>query len=165
MNCKCPTCNTPVNPGNQCPTLASTVFTFSELIINENLIIPRPKPNVERITNVIKNFIIYDVEVLDVNLGNFQGRKVIIAGDLFLGFEYSAAVSSQEQHFAHYCIPFRAMIKARPCTTTNRGLLPADFDINNYNIRICVEHEQQHIVSPRELSEVLVVLIWLEPKA
>lgn len=169
MSCNCPTCNTPVIPGNQCPTPTSTVATFVEIVINDNLIIPEPKPDVELITNVTKNFQIDDVEVLDVNLGavppgQVQGRKVIIAGTLFLGVEYSAAVPSQELHFAHYCIPFKALIKQRPCTTTNRGLLPPNFDINNYNIRICVEHEQYHVVNPRELSKVLVVLIWLEPK-
>lgn len=170
MNCDCPTtCNTPVNPGNQCPTPTSTVFTFAEIVINDNLIIPEQKPDVELITNVIKDFRIDDVEVLDVNLGavplgQVQGRKVIIAGTLYLGVEYSAAVPSQELHFAHYCIPFKAMIKQRPCTTINRGLLPPNFDINDYNIRICVEHEQYHVINPRELSKVLVVLIWLEPK-
>lgn len=172
MSCNCPTCNTPVNPGNECPPQFSTVglpdstvYTFAEIVINDNLIIPEPKPDVELITNVIKNFKIDDVEVLDVNLGNHLGRKVIIAGTLFLGVEYSAAVPSQELHFAHYCIPFKAIIKARPCTISSRGLLPADFNINDYIIHICIEHEQYHIVNPRELSKVLVVLIWLEPKA
>ena len=169
MSCNCPTCNTPATPGNQCPTPTSTVATFVEIVINDNLIIPEQKPDVEFITNVIKNFQIDDVEVLDVNLGavppgQVQGRKVIIAGTLFLGVEYSAAVPSQELHFAHYCVPFKALIKQRPCTTTNRGLLPPNFDINDYNIRICVEHEQFHVVNTRELSKVLVVLIWLEPK-
>lgn len=173
---QCPVCNTPVNPGNQCPVSNSPVgpgqrvFTFSEIVINERLIIPRPKPNVESIINIIRDFQINDVEVLDVNLGavpvgQVQGRKVIISGNLFLGIEYTAAVPSQEQHFAHYNIPFNVMIKARPCTTINRGLLPPNFDINDFNIRICVEHEQHHVVNPRELNEVLVVLIWLEPKA
>lgn len=176
MSCECPACNTTVNPGNECPPQNSLVgpgqrvFTFAEIVINDNLIIPELKPDVELITNVIKDFQINDVEVLDVNLGavpvgQVQGRKVIIAGNLFLGVEYSAAVPSQELHFAHYCIPFKAMIKARPCTTINRGLLPPDFDINNYIIHICVEHEQYHVINPRELSKVLVVLIWLEPKA
>lgn len=175
MSCNCPTCNTPVNPGNECPPQFSTVgpgsrvFTFAEIVINDNLIIPEPKPDVEHITNVTKNFKIEDVEVLDVNLGavplgQVQGRKVIIAGTLFLGVEYSAAVPSQELHFAHFCVPFKVMIKQRPCTTTNRGLLPPNFNINDYNIHICVEHEQYHVVNPRELSKVLVVLIWLEPK-
>ena len=170
MSCNCPTCNTPVIPGNQCPTTTSTVATFVEIVINDNLIIPEPKPDVELITNVTKNFQIDDVEVLDVNLGavpsgQVQGRKVIIAGTLFLGVEYSAAVPSQELHFAHFCIPFKAIIKQRPCTTINRGLLPPNFNINAYNIHFCVEHEQYHVVNPRELSKVLVVLIWLEPKA
>ena len=169
MSCNCPTCTTPANPGNECPESTSTVFTFVEIVINDNLIIPEQKPDVEFIANTIKNFQIDDVEVLDINLGGVplgqvEGRKVVIAGTLFLGVEYSAAVPSQELHFAHYCIPFKALIKQRPCTTTNRGLLPPNFNIDDYIIHICVEHEQYHVINPRELSKVLVVLIWLEPK-
>jgi len=160
----CPNCVGEVNPGSQCPPEGSALNYFAEIVIDDNLIIPEPKPDIEQITNVIKNFTIDDVEVLTVNLGNLVGQKVIIAGTLTLGVEYSAAMPSQEVHFAHFDIPFKAMIKFRPCDDTNRGLIPAGFDINAYNIRICVEHEQYHIVNPREIEKVLVVLIWLEPK-
>lgn len=163
MNCL----NACGNPGNQCPPDGSRLNYFAEIVINDNLIIPPEKPPVEHISAVVKDFKIEDVEVLDVNLGGtppFLGRKVVIAGTLTLGVEYSAAVPAQHVHFAHYNIPFKALITFRPCTTANRGLLPAGFDIADYDIRICVEHEQYHIVNPREIRKCLVVLIWLEPK-
>ncbi|MFA4885546.1 MAG: DUF3794 domain-containing protein [Desulfotomaculaceae bacterium] len=161
----CPICLNETNPGNQCPVDPADVFTFTQIVINDNLVLPEQKPDIEHITNVTTNFIIEDVEVLDINLGGdpaFTGRKVVVAGTLTLGVEYSAATPSQEVHFAHFNIPFKALIKARPCTEDNRGLLPADFDISLYKINICIEHQQFHIVNPRELSKVLVVLIWLE---
>lgn len=161
----CAPCIQPVpTPISQCPPEGTLLNFFTEICINHNLIIPPAKPDVEFITNVTKTFKIDDVEVLDVNLGDVQGRKVIVAGTLTLGIEYSALVPSQEVHFAHFDIPFRAIIKFRPCPDGFRGLLPPNFDINLFNINICVEHEQYHLVNPREISKVLVVLVWLSLK-
>ena len=161
----CPNCLNETNPGNQCPVDPADVFTFTQIVINDNLIIPEQKPDLEHVTNVTTNFIIEDVEVLDVTLGGdppVTGRKVVVAGTLTLGVEYSAATPSQEVHFAHFNIPFKALIKARPCPGAFRGLLDPAFDISLYKINICIEHQQYHIINPRELSKVLVVLIWLE---
>lgn len=160
----CPVCSNDVNPGNQCPPPGSNLPYFTEIVINDNLIIPGPKPDIEMITNVTKNFIIEDVEVLEVDLGDVQGKKVVIAGTLTLGIEYSAAVPSQEVHFAHFTIPFKVIMVQRPCPGAFRGLIDPAFMLSNWNVRICVEHEQYHIINPREISKVLVVLIWLEPK-
>lgn len=164
MNSCLPGC---VVPGNECPPENTVLNFFTEIVINDNLIIPPEKPPIEHISAVVKDFHIEDVEVLDVTLGGtppVTGRKVVIAGTLSLGLEYSAAVPAQHVHFAHFNIPFKALITFRPCNTPARGLLPPDFDINDYVIHICVEHEQYHIVNPREIRKVLVVLIWLEPK-
>ena len=162
-DCACVQCTNEPVPGNQCPPNPPVLLHyFTEIIINHNLVIPEQKPDVEDIIAVHKNFAVHDFETIDVNLGDTTGRKVVLAGTLELGFEYSAAVPSQEVHFAHFCIPFQAIIKFRPCEI-NRGLLPPDFDITQYNVRFCVEHEQYHVISPREISKVLVVLIWLEP--
>jgi len=163
----CPSCLSPEAVlGTQCPASPTDVFTFTEVVVNGSVVLPAPKPDIEHITNVTTNFDLNDVEVLDVNLGGpapVTGRKVIVAGTLNLGVEYSAAEPSQEVHYAQFDLPFKAMIKQRPCTM-NRGLLPADFDISAYNIRVCIEHQQYHIISPREISKVIVVLVWLEPK-
>lgn len=160
----CPVCSNDMNPGNQCPSPGSKLAYFTEIVINDNLIIPEPKPDIEMITNVTKNFNIEDVEILDVNLGDVQGKKLVIAGTLTLGIEYSAAVPSQEVHFAHFTIPFKTTITQRPCPGAYRGLINPAFVLSNWDIRICVEHEQYHILNPREISKVLVVLIWLKPK-
>lgn len=159
----CPNCIEDMNVGNQCPPEDSVLYYFSEIVVNGDLTIPPQKPDVEDITNVTLNFRIDDVEVIDVDLGTTTGRKVIVAGTLTLGFEYSALVPTQEVHFAHFDIPFKALIAGRPCNV-NRGLLPSDFDICDYEIHICVEHAQYHVVDPRTLRKVLVVLVWLKEK-
>lgn len=158
----------------KCPTDPVQEF-FTQIIICEHLVIPPQKPDKELITNVITNFVVSDVEVISVDLGDIAypappapresvlRKKVAITGTLKLGIEYSADVPEQEVHFAQFNIPFQGIIGYRPCTV-NRGLLEPDFDIEDYNIHVCLEHEQYHQLSPREIKAVLVVLIWLEDK-
>lgn len=152
------------NPGTQCPVGRQQLEWFTEISICDILTIPGPKPDIEAIGNVTKNFKVEDVEILDVDLGDVQGRKVVIAGTLTLGIEYSALVESQEVHFAHFNLPFQVIIKERPCPGQWRGLLNPTFNINAVNINFCVEHEQYHILDPRTIQAILVVLVWLELK-
>lgn len=160
-----PNCVQPLPvPGDQCPPNGSNLPWFAEIAICDILTIPGPKPDIEAISAVTKNFTIEDVQVLDVNLGDVRGRKAYIAGTLTLGIEYSALVETQEVHFAHFNIPFKALIKQRPCPGAFRGLLDPTFNINAVNIRFCIEHEQYHILDPRTIQAALVVLVWLEPK-
>jgi hypothetical protein len=161
----CVKCSDQINPGNQCPESGKSLHYFAQVVINDTLIIPPQKPDVEMITNITKNFKILSAEERIKNLGSLQGKEVMISGILTLGIEYSAAVPSQEVHFAHFDIPFKALIKYRPCDCTNRGLIvDPTFCLSDYHIKICVEHEQYHLLSPREISKVLVVLIWLDKK-
>lgn len=161
----CVKCLDQINPGDQCPAPGTLLQYFTQIVINDTLIIPPQKPDVEIIANVTKHFKIIRAEEHIKDLGSLKGREIIISGILTLGIEYSAAVPSQEVHFAHFDIPFKALIKNRPCNCMNRGLIiDPEFCLDDYDINICVEHEQYHLVSPREIDKVLVVLIWLKKK-
>ncbi|SHG88335.1 protein of unknown function [Thermosyntropha lipolytica DSM 11003] len=151
-----------------CPTHPEQHY-FTEIIICEHLYIPPQKPDKELITNVIKNFVVTSAEVITVDLGDREKKlrkKLVISGTLKLGIEYSADMPEQQVHFAHWDIPFQGIIGYRPCDPyTNRGLIDdPDFDIEDYKIHICLEHEQYHQLSKREIKAVLVLLIWLEKK-
>lgn len=154
-----------------CPPDQSVLNYFIEISICEHLVIPSQKPDKEIITNAMKDFIVKDIEVLDIDLGDRDPntenirQKVVISGTLKLGIEYSADMPEQQVHFAQFAIPFQGIIGFRPCDTTNRGLIDdPTFDIENYLVHVCLEHEQYHQLSPREIKAVLVVLIWLELK-
>lgn len=175
MNMGC--LNDTVNLADQkCPPDQSQLNFFTEIAICEHLVIPPQKPDKELITNVIKNFIIDDVQVLEVDLGDREGtiadpirEKVVFTGNLKLGIEYSADMPEQQVHFAQFDIPFQGLIGYRPCVAGgNRGLIDplevTDFDIDDYFIHVCLEHEQYHQLSPREIKAVIVLLVWLEPK-
>lgn len=148
----------------KCPPNNSFLPFFTEIILCNNLEIPPQKPDIEHITNITLNPIVTDIEVIDVDLGDgVTYKKLVIRGTLEKGLEYSADEPEQQVHFAHFEIPFQGLIGMRPCNPTNRGLLPADFDIENFTINVCIEHEQNHVVDSRHFKEVVVLLIWLEP--
>lgn len=154
-----------------CPPDQSVLNYFTEICICEHLVIPPQKPDKELITNVTKNFCVTDVQVLDVDLGDRNPatetirKKIAITGTLKLGIEYSADMPEQQVHFAQFDIPFQGIIGYRPCNSTNRGLInDPNFDIDNYNVHVCLEHEQYHQLNAREIKPVVVILIWLELK-
>lgn len=164
-----------------CPTDPIQHF-FTEIIICDDLIVPTPKPDMELITKVTQNFVVNDVEEITVDLGDraitsLLRKKIAITGIIKLGIEYSADVPEQEVHFMHFDIPFQGIIGYRPCETAppggdlgnyNRGLIDPLlyplFDIDDYYVHVCLEHEQYHQLSPRVTKAVLVLLIWLEKK-
>lgn len=151
----------------QCPPDGSLLNYFQEVILCCDLEIPPQKPDKEHITNVIHNVIVDDVERIDVDLGDGVERfKYAITGTLRIGIEYSALEPEQQVHFAHFDCPFQALIGERPCDpTTNRGLIDdPTFDIDDYNIHVCIEHDQYHQLSHRTIKAVVVLLIWLEEK-
>lgn len=151
----------------QCPPNDTLLNYFTQLVVCQTLEIPSQKPDKEYITNVIKNVVICDADVIDVDLGdNVPRKKLVFSGTIKLGLEYSADEAEQHVHFAHFDIPFQGFMGFRPCDpATNRGLIidPA-FDLDNYNIHVCVEHDQYHQLSPRLIKAFLVILVWLEPK-
>lgn len=147
-----------------CPPEGSDLNRFTEIIICEHLVIPPQKPEKELITNVLKNFVITDAEEIEVDLGDGTIRKkVAVTGVAKIGIEYSADMPEQQVHFAQFDIPFQGIIGYRPCNPdTNRGLMGAAFNLDEWNIHVCLEHEQYHQLSSREIKAVLVLLIWLD---
>lgn len=163
--CECPGSNVPNLATYLCPSPDSELRHFKEVIICDTLEIPAEKPPKEHITNVTKDVMITDVQIIDVTLGDKVPRKKIaISGVIKLGIEYSALEDEQQVHFFHACIPFQALIGERPCTSTNRGLLPDSFNPDDWILHVCVEHEQYHQLSPRLIKAVLVILVWYAPK-
>lgn len=156
--------DTPNLADQLCPNPDSVLNRFTEVIICDNLEIPPQKPDKELITNVIKNIIVNDVEVIEVDLGDGVIRKkVVVTGIIKLGIEYSADMPEQQVHFAQFELPFQGVIGYRPCDNINRGLNDDSFKIDDYKIHVCLEHEQYHQLSPRDIQAVVVLLIWLEP--
>lgn len=148
-----------------CPVPNSTLTYFTQLLICDELELPEQKPDIEYLSKEMINVCLTKIEVINVDLGDGVVRKkIIFQGDLGLGVEYSANMPEQEVHFAHYSLPFQGFIGERPCTVANKGLISlVTFDLSNYNIYYCIEHQQYHQIDDRTFKPVIVLLIWLQP--
>ncbi|WP_236561083.1 SPOCS domain-containing protein [Pontibacillus sp. HMF3514] len=168
----------------KCPPDNTTLDYFTQIILCDFLDIPDAKPDIEFITNTLNEIAITKIDVINVDLGDRDPasenirEKVIARGTVRLGIEYSADEAEQNVHFAHFDIPFQGIIGERPCENGgidpntgqpngdgNRGLIDdSTFDIDNYDIHVCLEHVQFHEIDSRTIQAVLVLLIWLEEK-
>ncbi|MFA4885544.1 MAG: DUF3794 domain-containing protein [Desulfotomaculaceae bacterium] len=141
-----------------CPKPGDTVSFHTQILVNGMLEIPEQKPDIEELLNTAIEITVH--KALTITVKAPVGRKVLVAGTLDFGVEYIADVPDQKVHFAHYELPFQALVK-----NNDGSLLPFDFDLNLYNVHICIEHVEVHEVDGRSFLKEIVLLIWLQPKA
>ncbi|MCY6369538.1 DUF3794 domain-containing protein [Clostridium ganghwense] len=96
---------------------------FKQLTVQENLIIPSVKPDIEQIVRVIAEVIITNTRVIKtpVSISSegqiLTGWKLIVEGELKQKIEYVADEPTQSVHAAHFTVPFSTYI-----------VLPEDFN-------------------------------------
>lgn len=140
-----------------CPGAGDVVSYHTQIVLNGLLEVPLNKPPVEDIFNVVHEI---DITKLDtVVVKKPPGRKVLVVGKVMVGIEYIARVTDQKVHFAHWEIPFQALLK-----NDDGSLLDLDFDLSQYVAHVCVEHEQYDQINDRTIAKELVLLIWLQRK-
>jgi len=139
------------------------VAFFKQIIVDGECEIPEPKPDSEKLLKIHSKVHIYKTVVVDskeVEGGEFvPGRKVLVAGFLKLGFEYSACTPDQKVHYFHCDVPFEGLVMDK-----DDRLLPAKFNLNEYLVHATVEQVHAEQVGPRCFSKVAILLLWLEPK-
>lgn len=96
---------------------------FKQLTVQENLVIPFVKPDVEQIVRVIAEVKINSTRIIETPESTspegqiLTGWKVIVEGELAQKVEYVADEPRQSVHAAHFSVPFSSYI-----------VLPRDFD-------------------------------------
>ncbi|WP_461204780.1 DUF3794 domain-containing protein [Clostridium sp. DL1XJH146] len=96
---------------------------FKQLTVEENLVIPSAKPDIEQIVRVMAEAIITSTKIIKTPRGTalegqiLTGRKIIIEGILNQKIEYVADEATQPVHAAHFKVPFSTFI-----------VLPEDFE-------------------------------------
>ncbi|WP_461204782.1 DUF3794 domain-containing protein [Clostridium sp. DL1XJH146] len=89
---------------------------FKQLTVQENLVIPSVKPDVEQIVRVIAEVIITDKTLVKTPVSIsaegqiLTGWKLIIEGELVQKIEYVADEATQSVHAAHFKVPFSTYI-------------------------------------------------------
>ena len=89
---------------------------FKQLTVQEDLVIPDAKPDIEQITKVIAEVEITNIRVIKTPKGvswegqELTGWKLIVEGELLQKIEYVADEPTQSVHAAHFKIPFSTFI-------------------------------------------------------
>lgn len=146
------------NVGDEvCPKPGDVVSYHTQIVLNGVVEIPLNKPPKEKIFNTTHEIDI--TKFTEIIVKKPPGKKVLVVGKVMIGIEYIAKVLDQKVHFAHWELPFQALIK-----NDDGSLLDLDFNINDYVVHACVEHEQYDQIDERTIAKELVLLIWLQPK-
>ncbi|HAU32373.1 MAG: hypothetical protein XD78_1772 [Desulfotomaculum sp. 46_296] len=146
------------NVGDElCPAPGDVVSYHTQIPLSGLLEIPLQKPPKEQIFNTTHEIDITKYTALTVKKP--PGKKVLVAGKIMAGIEYIAKVPDQKVHFAHWDIPFQALIK-----NDNGSLLDLAFNLDEYIAHVCVEHEEYMQIDERTISMEIVLLIWLQRK-
>lgn len=155
MSKQCPGSN--VICDEYCPKSGDVVSYHTQIQLNGLLEIPLNKPDAKDIFNAIHE--IDCTKYTTVTVKKPPGKKVLVVGKVMVGIEYIADVPDQKVHFAHWELPFQALVK-----NDDGSLLDLNFNLNDYVVHICVEHEQYELVDERSISKELVLLVWLQEK-
>lgn len=138
-----------------CPRPGDDVSYHIQIPLNGLVEIPLNKPPKEKIFNSTHEIDI--TKFCTITIKKPPGKKIIVAGRMMIGIEYISKTVDQKVHFAHWDIPFQALIK-----NSDGTLLPLDFDLVNYVIHVCVEHEEYTQVDERTIAYEIILLIWLQ---
>lgn len=125
---------------------------WTEIVVDENLILPEQKPNIEQINSVNINVqitrkkVIVTPKAIAATTGGVPnniegkivtGRKLIVEGLLCQSVSYTALVPKQSVHTAHFQVPFSAYIVVDEKIGTGTNA-PDALDVN-FDVISCIE--------------------------
>lgn len=139
------------------PVLPATA-NFKQFSLQENLIIPPAKPDIEQIVKVMAEVIIISTKVIRTPVSTsaegqiLTGKKLIIEGELSQKIEYVADEATQSVHAAHFRIPFSTFL-----------ILPADFVIGSpINVTGYIEDIYAKQLGKRDIFKNVTILLVAE---
>lgn len=150
-----------------CPAFPDRVAKyFKEVFVSDTVTIPPQKPPKEQIVHIDRKIELIDVQTVTVTLPGppiplqpNPGNKIFVAGNVYLGVQYSALSDDQKVHFVRFQVPFQTYILG------DCGLLidPGDpIFTNGYVVHVCVEKMLEHQIDDRNITFELLLLIWVE---
>ena len=114
---------------------------WTEIVVDENLMLPEQKPDIEQIeavnisVEITRKKVIVTPRSVGENIEGkiVTGRKLIVEGVLCQSVSYTALVPSQSIHTAHFEVPFSAYIVVDEMIGTTDALLV------NFDVISCIE--------------------------
>jgi len=108
---------------DQLPQFNEPLRAIKEFNVQETLVIPAAKPDIEQIVKVKSELVILSTKVIrtpvtqSMEKQNLTGWKLIVEGELKQVIQYVADEPTQSVHGVHFDVPFSTFI-----------VLPPDFD-------------------------------------
>lgn len=121
---------------------------FKQILVNGNLTIPEQKPDVEQVIDVKVTPEVRDIDIFQT----IDGTKVTVSGFMETGVTYVAAGGPQTEHFAHFLVPFNALILCPD--------LPLKAKVE---VVFLTEHVQWHIINSWTISKHIVMFVGIRP--
>lgn len=145
-----------------------------QMYIPETLKIPSQKPDIETINSIdisvdiIKQQIIVTPISTTENLEGktLSGRKLIVEGVLCQKIEYTAALSQQSVHSAHFYVPFSAYIVVPSeinFTKEDERIITMDSLNVNFKVNVCIEDVYVCTVDNRTILKQVTLLLYAIP--
>lgn len=155
---------------------------WMQMYIPETLSIPPQKPDIETInsinisvniirTEVIKTPRSYTKAATPVAVPNLEGkllsgRKLIIEGELCQKVEYTANLTDQPVHSAHFYVPFSSYIVVpETIEFTNDTAIPTILDSLdvNFEVNSCIEDISISLINTRTFLKKVTLLLYAIP--
>lgn len=140
-----------------------------QMYLPEELSIPPQKPDAETINSVNVSVNILRKEVIKTPIApeenlegkTLTGRKLIVEGQLCQKVTYTAELTDQPVHSAHFYVPFSAYIVV-PKEYTFDGVTLDSLDIN-YDVNVCIEDLSVSLLNPRTILKRVTFLLYAVP--
>lgn len=97
-------------------SLPQSPKAFKQFTVQETLVLPEAKPDIEQIVKVIAQVVITSTKVIKTPVGKslegqiLSGYKLIVEGEVKQKIEYVADECKQSVHAAHFDVPFSTFI-------------------------------------------------------
>lgn len=150
-----------------CPAYPDKVAKyFKEFFVSGTFNIPPQKPPKEQIVNVDRKIELVDVQTVPVNLPGAPvpeqpnpGNKIFVAGNIYLGVQYSARREDQKVHFVRFQLPFETIIldDCELLISPRDPIFP-----HNYVVHVCVEKVLEKQIDERTINFELLLLVWVQ---
>lgn len=121
---------------------------YKQISVNESLVIPCVKPEIEQLLEVIAHPYIDECTMIQTPVG----KKLVIKGHIEQKIVYVADIPCQSVHAAHFTIPFCAFEEVpSTCTWSNCEIA---------NPGVIIEYLNAHKTGPKEIAKCVILFVW-----
>ncbi|EJO5349531.1 hypothetical protein NRP93_003711 [Clostridium botulinum] len=145
-------------------TLPTNPKYFKELTVQEDLVIPMQKPDIEQLVGVIVEAEVISTRLVETKKGvsdegqNLSGCKLIIGLKLHEKVKYVADEPTQSVHVAEYESKYKSVFVVVPCEIDGTDVCEI-VRKNKINVNVYIEDIYTEMVDCRNIFENITLLV------